>query len=398
MFISSALIGITILSCLMAAAVLGSMFHARIPGLKHWCSACALLAAVATLLLTVPRTNLLIVALSATVVVVAFLALQGFRVFFHLRAAQYWEYGVLGAIFIGLLVFTYDRPNVAGRVVLMSVVLAYVRLSIFWTVLRYRPKGRPKYGYYFVAIVAVLGAAVHLLRFAVNGSDFSDTATFLGETPLNLAFLTIGALSLPCLAVGMVMLAHDRLAERMEQLATVDDLTGVLGRRAFILYAERAFAMAVSTKTPLSVAVLDVDHFKRINDEYGHAIGDLTLSRVATILAHNVRHRDLLGRIGGEEFALLLPMTDKAVAAQLAEQLRAGMAASMSYGGAGTVPCTVSIGVEEMQGGDSLATLLARADRALYGAKAGGRNCVVVAGGLDVEEPPGRVPKLSTVG
>jgi diguanylate cyclase (GGDEF)-like protein len=374
----TALIGIAILSCLMSVAVLGSLFQAQIPGIRHWCVASSLLAVAATLLL-LGRSNIVVMGASALLVVGSLLALQGFRQFFHLRPSRIWEYGALGGILAGLVYWTYVSPHVDARVAVISGFLAYVRFVIGWMVQRYRPAGRPKYGYHFVSVAAVLGAIVHAVRCIVYGLGLAHETTFLEATPINVTFIGMAILTLPCLSIGMVMLAHDRLAERMERLATIDDLTGVLGRRAFIARAEALFDLAKAEKSKLSIAILDIDNFKGINDRYGHAAGDQALARVASTISRETRQNDIVGRIGGEEFALLLPLTGKEDAARLTNRLRAIVAASDSHARAGDVVCTLSAGVDEFGDCDTLASVMARADAALYAAKANGRNCVMVA-------------------
>ncbi len=378
MSVPTALLGIAILSCLMSAAVLGSLFQARIPGVRQWCVASGLLAVTATLLL-LRRSDVVVMGGSVLLVVAAFLALQGFRQFFHQRPALIWEYSALAAILIGLVHWTYISPDVNARAALISGLLAYVRFGIGWVVQRYRPAGRPKYSYHFVSVAAVLGAIVHAGRCAEYALGLVHETTFLEPTPINIAFLGMATLTLPCLTVGTVMLAHDRLAERMERLATIDDLTGVLGRRAFIARAEALFDLAKAEKSTLSIAILDIDHFKGINDRYGHAAGDRALAHVAAIMARETRQTDVVGRIGGEEFALLLPLTGKEEAARVTNRLRAVVAASVSRDPTADLVCTVSAGVDEFDACDTLASVMARADAALYAAKADGRNCVMLA-------------------
>jgi diguanylate cyclase (GGDEF)-like protein len=157
-------------------------------------------------------------------------------------------------------------------------------------------------------------------------------------------------------------------------------LTGVLGRRAFIARAEALFDLAKAAKSQLSIAILDIDNFKGINDRYGHAAGDQVLAHVALTISRETRQPDVLGRIGGEEFALLLPLTGKEDAVRLTNRLRAIVAACISHAPAGDVVCTLSGGVAEFGACDTLASVMARADAALYAAKANGRNCVMLAG------------------
>ncbi len=386
------LINIAIVFCVTSVAVFGSLLQAQIPGMRRWCAACALLVITLTLLLS-GSANLVVIGATTLLVLAALLVLQGFRQFFHLRPSSLREYVALGAILVGLVYWTYVSPNVDARVSVISGFLAYVRFVIAWLAQRYRSVGRPKFSYHFVSFAAILGAIVHAVRCAVYGFGLAHETSFLEATPINIAFLGMGILTLPCLSIGMVMLAHDRLAERMERIATIDDLTGVLARRAFMGQAGALLDAARAANSKLSIAILDIDNFKDINDRYGHATGDRVLSHVASAISREIRQNDLVGRIGGEEFAVLFPLVGKDEAAGLADQLREMVAVSFSHAPAGDVACTFSAGVDEFVDGDTVATLMARADAALYAAKANGRNCVVVASSSQkhVVEPIGGV-------
>jgi two-component system cell cycle response regulator len=157
-------------------------------------------------------------------------------------------------------------------------------------------------------------------------------------------------------------------------LATTDPLTGVLNRRAFFERAQDACAR--SPAGALSAVMFDVDHFKRINDEYGHDIGDRTLRDIAQQVA---RHCRMVGRLGGEEFAILLEGADQSAAVALAELLRVDLGMLQFETAKGPMTLTCSFGVSEWGTNDTLDRLLKRADLALYEAKHGGRNCVVAA-------------------
>jgi diguanylate cyclase (GGDEF)-like protein len=161
----------------------------------------------------------------------------------------------------------------------------------------------------------------------------------------------------------------------LERLATTDPLTGASNRRHFRVIAAQEVERAQRHGLPLSVLALDIDHFKRINDRHGHAAGDAALCRFADAVRTLVRISDHFARMGGEEFALLLPQTDGDGACALAERIRAAVAAA----GAG-LAMTVSIGVATVPAGErSVEPALARADEALYRAKATGRDRVVLA-------------------
>ena len=161
---------------------------------------------------------------------------------------------------------------------------------------------------------------------------------------------------------------------RLEKMATVDKLTGLWNRQAFEMIFGQAVKEAQRSGQPLAVAMLDVDHFKRINDTYGHITGDAAIAAVAATLRHNVRASDVTCRWGGEEFIALLRDCGAEQAFALAEKIRMAMErAPFTSEGKSTV-MTASLGVAQYRPGESLDALLRRADKALYAAKQGGRN------------------------
>ncbi|MCE4059572.1 diguanylate cyclase [Pandoraea sputorum] len=388
MSIPAVFISIAILSCVMSVAVLGSLYQAHVPGIRLWSVASALLAVTSALLLS--GTSDIVVATSSSLLMIAsLLGVQGFRQFLNTRPDYAWEYVAIAAILGLLMYWTFVSPHVDARSAMISGVIAYVRFNIGWMVLRYRPPGRPKYAYYFVSVAATLGAVVHGVRSIAYALGLAHETVFLEPTPLNVLFLGMATLTLPSLSVGMVLLAHDRLADRMERLATYDDLTGVLARRAFIARAETIAMQSGMGRMPLSVAILDIDNFKSVNDRYGHAAGDCALAHVASLISRSIRSDDVVGRIGGEEFALLLPHVTKEEAGHLVDRLRDIVATSGSCIPNRDVVPTLSAGVDAFGPGDTLATVMARADAALYAAKANGRNCVVVVPDTEVRPAEG---------
>lgn len=172
---------------------------------------------------------------------------------------------------------------------------------------------------------------------------------------------------------------HRRLEEEMRRLATTDDLTGLLNRRGFSEQARAALMAASEGRAPVSLLMLDVDHFKRINDHYGHHVGDQVLEEFARRCRRHVRPEDLVARLGGEEFAVLLPATSVKAAHAVAEGLLAAIAGAPMRLGAVSLTVEASIGVASASlTGERLEDLMERADRALYAAKASGRNQVVL--------------------
>ena len=165
------------------------------------------------------------------------------------------------------------------------------------------------------------------------------------------------------------------LNEELRVQARFDDLTRCANRAYFLSELENELRRTQRSGRPCSLAVLDLDHFKFINDTFGHAAGDAVLKSFALWAKSCLRSTDVLGRLGGEEFAVLMPETGRAGALELAERLRAHIEGQMCDTRAGQIPVTVSLGVAEWRGAaDSLEDFLARADAAMYVAKRGGRN------------------------
>ncbi len=167
-----------------------------------------------------------------------------------------------------------------------------------------------------------------------------------------------------------------RIEQELVQLAITDALTELPNRRHFLSQAEQVFARSNQPPFGLALLMLDMDYFKKVNDQYGHAAGDAVLREVARILGGNLRPTDLLARVGGEEFAALLPRTPRPEARLIAERLCQTMAGTPLYVGEAEIRLTISIGVALLdETVASLDELLSRADQALYDAKEAGRNC-----------------------
>ncbi len=172
------------------------------------------------------------------------------------------------------------------------------------------------------------------------------------------------------------------LAElQLEQEATRDYLTNLSNRRHFTELAEKELPRARRHGRPLSLLLIDLDHFKNVNDRFGHGAGDAVLRETAALLAGGVRQSDRVCRFGGEEFAILLPETEVQAATELAERLRIALQANVFVHAQGRIAISCSIGVSTLNGATTdLDHLVKQADQALYAAKAQGRDCVRVFG------------------
>jgi diguanylate cyclase (GGDEF)-like protein/PAS domain S-box-containing protein len=179
-----------------------------------------------------------------------------------------------------------------------------------------------------------------------------------------------------CLVIRDITEKRDA-SEKFRQAATCDHLTGIANRRAFFEAAELELERWRRAPRPLALILFDADNFKRINDTHGHPVGDAVLRHLATTLAGTFRQVDVVARVGGEEFAVLLPSTDLPSALAVAERVRRKIAATCVEVNGERIAYTVSGGVALMDAGMAgLDDLLKRADAALYGAKAAGRNCI----------------------
>jgi len=167
-----------------------------------------------------------------------------------------------------------------------------------------------------------------------------------------------------------------QLLDQLQELASVDALTRLLNRRRFLEEADGEVKRAMRYRAPLCCLMIDIDHFKTINDRFGHVAGDDALRATAGKLRGGLRATDKIGRLGGEEFAVLAAQSAQADGRQLAERLRTEVEAMDFRVGGERVPLTVSIGVVQWRSGENVDDVLKRADASLYAAKSAGRNCV----------------------
>ncbi|SDD49944.1 GGDEF domain-containing protein [Paraburkholderia lycopersici] len=378
---------VTVLSSIMSLSILGSLRPAGIPGVGRWIGA-YVMASVALLLAGLQRLGVpvLTVFVSNTLLALAIVRVfEGCRQFFGLEPRVPLAYAGIVALAMGIAWWYWVTPSLGARVAVVSAFHAAIYTSIGWLALRCRPPGRPVYSYRFVMLAAWLGAFAHALRGAMYGGGFVKQYGLLDFTPLNVAWLALGILVLPSLSIGMVLLAHDRMAERLERLANQDELTGALTRRAFLAQAGALLDAARLEGQRVALAIVDIDHFKSINDRYGHAAGDRVLAQFCRIAMSGVRNSDLFGRLGGEEFGLFFVGVARDDAVRRLDELRVltlsvrrGADASLHESTqGGHEGLTFSAGVDELQAQDTLATLMARADAALYVAKTRGRDRVV---------------------
>jgi len=175
--------------------------------------------------------------------------------------------------------------------------------------------------------------------------------------------------------------------EELERLANFDSLTGLYNRQAILDKLRELINLAKRYKEDFSLSMLDIDHFKRVNDRYGHLTGDEVLEKIAALIRRNIRDTDIAGRYGGEEFIIILPQTDLSSAMVVAERIRNIIEDAEMKDSAGDVfVITVSQGLSSWEQGEDAYSLISRADEALYKAKENGRNRVEISPGSRLKE------------
>lgn len=235
------------------------------------------------------------------------------------------------------------------------------------------PAGKEKFAANFP--IFLKQGHIHDLEFDLIRRDGSTIPVLLSATSIHDAEGNL------LMSRSTVFDIRERKAMELElqRLANTDTLTGLYNRRQFYKLADQELARSRRTKSPISLMMVDIDHFKQINDTYGHAMGDVVLQNLGRTMKNSLREIDVIARLGGEEFAILLPQTSSGQATELAQRLRSKIAnESIPATQGAEIQFTVSIGVDEWRESDPhLDALLKRCDTAMYQAKNSGRNCVV---------------------
>ena len=287
----------------------------------------------------------------------------------------WWPVALVGLAFSALL----EHTN--ARVLLSALVLSLQSLQLAW-VMWQRWHSTPGRGKWFVLAALALITVALLVRAVANATGILTLQSVVENHPLQ-SMVFISVMVFNVLAnFGMVVMVKESADARNETLALTDELTGLHNRRHIQHTLHQQLAQAQRSGQPLGLLLLDVDWFKRINDEHGHLSGDRVLRELAAHLRAELRTQDIIGRWGGEEFMALLPGTSLAQAQQLAERLRQSIERVRFHGHDGqSLQVSVSMGVHSSQYGAhaSAEQLVREADGALYRAKAQGRNRVECA-------------------
>ncbi|SDV51038.1 GGDEF domain-containing protein [Chitinasiproducens palmae] len=372
------ILGITCLSSLLTLCVLGSLRRSGVAGVHAWCLASASLAMGAALITLQGRAPALvsIICSNALVALSALLELAGCLEFCGRQVPLRRMLATLPIYLLALAHWTYVDPNIDARITLASLYVAVPMAALGYLVLTSHPSGRSRYGTVFTGSIAILIVGALLVRAFAYASGLIHHERLVTAMPANVAFLSIGTLAMPAISIGMVIMVHDRLSSVLEHSADFDFLTDTLNRRAFMAHAERALGMQRRRAGLLSMAILDIDYFKRINDTHGHAAGDQALVHFARTVGGSLPQGTVFGRLGGEEFGLIMPNLDGQAAVAAVDRMRLRLAALPCLFGATQLLLSFSAGVAEVGGRETIGEAMKRADAALYLAKTSGRSRV----------------------
>ncbi|WP_104912315.1 GGDEF domain-containing protein [Pseudomonas sp. LG1D9] len=308
-------------------------------------------------------------------VALAFYGASVFRIV-ELRVC-WWQIFAPAALMLVLMVSLIDtlEPRMLAATLVLMVQCA---LIIYWT-RRYIPaQGRARMLLIIGSSISLIGLGMRVI--AIIGGGAAEMRYDVSNLKQTIS-VSIGTFTAMMISLGLVLLAKERSESLFQRLALRDVLTGILNRRAVLEQFSKELERARRDASYLAVAMVDIDHFKQINDVYGHLAGDEVICHCVNQLTQRIRESDSIGRYGGEEFLVLLPHTNPENAVAVLDQLRESVAESPARFGEASISLRISIGVccVVPNEDDTTASLLARADAALYDAKGLGRNTLCLA-------------------
>lgn len=355
----------------------------RIPGVRHWAfgSLLIIVAGMLTALRDVAPVWLTYT-VQNTVVMISYTSLL-------IGSAKHFgqdqKLNGLAVLFVlswfAQVYFTYVQDNLRGRYLSLTgfvFVVGLLHAAVFAREIfrRHTDRKSSSLGVTFTGFWVAFSALVFGLRWGHAVLFPQEGLGLLDTSPLQVLYLGTYAFGLVMLDIGFQLLVSEAIRSNFEKLSMTDALTGVRSRRAIVDAAIDLFERSRRSERPFVMMMLDLDHFKSVNDNFGHAVGDQVLITFCRRVDSVLRRSDVFGRLGGEEFVVLLHDTGMEQAVQLADRLMKASAVSDSL-----LPViTVSIGISEWRPSDNSANeVLDRADHALYAAKTAGRNQAMTA-------------------
>ncbi len=347
-------------------------YPSSVKGLSHWSAGTGLLFVAGLSAATRGIAHDLVAITLANLLIFSgvYLQLFGSQRFFGLRPRFWPRYLLICALLLASAWFTVVDPQYRARLMVSNFVLGWLFSAHAYLI---ASKGPPGFAFRFTFGVLVCAVLSQVLRFTTAWMMPIGTG-ILDTTPQNLVYIVSYPFLMLLIAIGLVLMATERVRSEFEHLASHDSLTNTLSRRNLTELCQQELERCKRHRRMMSILLIDIDHFKSINDKLGHQAGDRALVQFVTAVNTLLRSADAIGRLGGEEFVVVLPETSIEVAQVVAERIRGKVA-----GLASSEPFTVSIGVTtNIVGDDTVEKLMARADRAMYQAKERGRNQVVL--------------------
>jgi diguanylate cyclase (GGDEF)-like protein len=368
----------TILLSAVSAGLMAAILYAAhrsfppsLKGLGHWAAGLFLGFPIALLfrLRGVAPDWLTITVANAGLYVAVCLQVIGLELFFGRRTR--WSVLIAGGVAMSaaLAWWTYVEPNFQLRVAACTFTTTCLHIRMVQLVFRYSARSAASGIFLASLLIETLILAARcvtaLIPIMIGNDLFADSR-------MHAIYLISDNLMTLCQPVGFLLMAFRQLQDELERLSSLDPLTKILNRRAFLATCAREHARLQRHGQPLSFLAVDLDHFKRINDTHGHAVGDQVLVYFADKVAATLREVDVIGRFGGEEFIVMLAETPLILAGGAAERIRAAIAVGLPEG----LPAfTISMGLASLENPqETVESALLRADRALYRAKENGRD------------------------
>jgi len=376
----------TIALMLALVLALASLHSANVRGIRSWAWA-ELCFGISFALAYTPffQENSWVVAAPTTLVALGFyLQGVGLKRFCGQRPRKFWAWLVVGTFAVFNAYFVLKNFDMSMRMIANAFAYGVINLNSAFALLR-QPDSPLRTALRFTGGIFMFQAALLLAGSVYLAWTPVESYGMYSQIAINPAiFLGVSLLQLS-LVFGFVLMMHYRIANELQQLAGRDSLTGALNRRKLTEEFERLKALYARSEEVLSVMMIDIDHFKSINDKHGHLIGDDVLRSLATLAMATIREQDAFARYGGEEFCILLPATTEWDALALAERLRTAYAKTSMRHPTSPWFSSISIGVADSgQAGLDFSTLIAASDQALYHAKQNGRNRVTAFSQLNL--------------
>ena len=318
---------------------------------------------------------------------------RALRLFTRGRPGSPLPYLVAASTIVPVIVGTWIWPSIAERTVATSLAIMVLFALAVSALVRRTPRPLPR-SHAITAAAFLLGALLLGVRAAYEGLTPTPLTSVTAVTPMQSLIFGYSALAPVLTTFGFVLMCNDRTQADLERLAATDPLTGVWNRRMLEQLVTSQLADARRHLRPVSALLIDADHFKLINDGFGHDVGDVALKALAADVRRHLRPGDLIGRLGGEEFLVVLAGAGSAEAVVVAERLRESVASlAIDVQGVG-LSLSISIGVATLADtSHDFGALVRRADAAMYEAKRAGRNRVALAA-----QPAGNAEAVTMAG